>query len=270
MRIKGIVLAGGRGTRLAPLTNVISKQLLPIYDKPMIYYPLSTLMLAGCRDLVVITTPRDQIAYQELLGDGSDYGISIEYAIQSRPDGIAAALLVAEPFLHDAEAIYLILGDNLFHGDDFTQAMQIDDSFSGARILTYQVTRPEAYGVVEFTEEGSPLRIVEKPEFTSSTLAVTGAYMYDRRALDYVRDLRPSRRGELEITDLNSRYLDEGTLDVRIIQPGSAWLDTGSVEALHDASVYVRTIQNRQGTAIGDPRNAAQAMGWLPRPDLDQ
>lgn len=261
--MKGIVLAGGTGSRLWPLTRAVSKQLLPVYDKPMIYYPLATLMGAGIREILIISTPRDADLFRELLGTGESLGISISYAVQAKPTGIADAFLVGEDFLSDASNCCLILGDNLFHGQAVTDALQVPDDFTGARIFGYEVVNPQEYGVVEFDQSGAALSLEEKPARPKSRFAVPGLYVYDQDVVEIARDLRPSARGELEITDINVRYLTGGKLDVRVLPRGTAWLDTGSFEALLDASVYVKAIEARQGVKVACLEEVAWRQGWI-------
>ena len=260
---KGIILAGGAGTRLLPLTHGVSKQLMPVYDKPMIYYPLSTLMHAGIRDILVITTPNDQEAFQSFLGDGSRWGISLSYEIQQKPEGIAQAFLVGEQFI-GGEPVALILGDNIFHGEVLAQKLQVAASKSiGATIFGYYVTDPERYGVVSFDDRGRALKIVEKPTRPESHYAVTGLYFYDSQVVEIARSLEPSDRGELEITDLNIAYLDRGELSVEILGRGTAWLDTGTHDSLLDAAVFVRVIEKRQGLKIACPEEIALRSGYI-------
>ena len=265
------MLAGGTGSRLWPCTVPVSKQLLPVFDKPMIYYPLATLMESGTRDLLVITRPEDSQSFAQLLGDGSSLGISIRYAQQMAPDGIAAALLIAEGFLAEAgSGCTLVLGDNLFHGDAVVGALDVGEAFSGARIFGYQVTNPEAYGVVVFDSSGHVVGLQEKPETLVSHYAIPGLYVYDNDAVGIAKELRPSHRGELEITDLNQRYLEEGRLEVQILPRGTAWLDTGTFDALLDASAYVKTIEARQGTKVACLEEIAWRQGWISDEQLER
>ena len=260
---KGIVLAGGSGTRLHPMTQAVSKQLLPVYDKPMIYYPLSTLMLAGIRDLLMITTPDDQVAFRRLLGDGKRWGMSIAYAIQPNPDGLAQAFLIGADFLDGAPAA-LILGDNLFHGHDLVPQLQLSHGrVDGATVFAYPVRDPERYGVVEFAADGRVLGIEEKPKRPRSRYAITGLYFYDSSVVERARSIRPSGRGELEITDLNRQYLDDGCLHVELMGRGMAWLDTGTCDSLHEAGAYIRTLEQRQALKVGCPEEVAWRLGWI-------
>jgi glucose-1-phosphate thymidylyltransferase len=260
---KGIILAGGSGTRLYPLTRVISKQLLPVYDKPMIFYPLATLMQADIRDILIITTPHEQAMFQSLLGDGSDWGINLEFAVQPSPDGLAQALIIAEEFLQGSPSC-LILGDNIFHGGGLSEVLErATQRQDGATIFGYWVKDPERYGVVEFDRELRVLGIEEKPEQPRSHYAVTGLYFYDSRAPELARSLKPSKRGELEITDLNRCYLDAGSLSLERLGRGYAWLDTGTHESLQQAASFIETIEARQGLKVACPEEIAFMKGWI-------
>ena len=260
---KGIILAGGSGTRLHPSTLAASKQLLPVYDKPMVYYPLSTLLLAGIRDLLLISTPQDLPQFRRLLGDGSQYGIRIGYAAQPSPDGLAQAFLIGADWLA-GEACALALGDNLIHADHLSLALrQAAGREAGATVFAYQVRDPERYGVLTFDDAGRPIDIVEKPAAPASSWAVTGLYFYDRRVTEFARRIRPSARGELEITDLNRLYLDDGSLAVERLGRGTAWLDAGTPDSLLQAATFVQTIQARQGQLVGCPEEVAFRMGFI-------
>jgi glucose-1-phosphate thymidylyltransferase len=262
-RRKGIILAGGSGTRLYPATQVTSKQLLPVYDKPMIYYPLSTLMLADIRELLIITTPQDAPRFEQLLADGSHWGLEIRYAVQPSPDGLAQALIIAEEFLSGAPAA-LVLGDNIFYGNELGhQLREADARRSGATVFAYPVNDPERYGVVQFDSSGRAVGLEEKPRIPKSRYAVTGLYFYDHRAPEFARSLQPSARGELEITDLNRCYLERGQLHVTVMGRGHAWLDTGTHESLIEASIFVQTIERRQGLKVACPEEIAYHMGYI-------
>ena len=260
--VKGIILAGGSGTRLHPITRAVSKQLLPIYDKPMIYYPLSTLMLTGLREILLITTPHDQDAFCRLLGDGSQLGLQISYVVQDHPNGLAQALILGETFL-DGDKCALILGDNLFYGPGLGTHLQENIEVDGALIFAYQVSDPSAYGVVEFDSTGKVLSIEEKPTKPKSSYAVPGIYFYDERASALARQLSPSARGELEITALNNAYLELGELRVEVLSRATTWLDTGTHESLYEAGGLIRTLQHRNGLRIGDVEQIGHDRGWI-------
>lgn len=266
---KGIILAGGSGTRLHPATLVISKQLMPVYDKPMIYYPLSTLMLAGIRDILVIATPDDAPRFAHLLGDGSRWGLNLRYAVQPSPDGLAQAFLIGADFIGDAPCA-LVLGDNLFYGHDLPQLLGLADARrQGATVFAYHVQDPQRYGVVQFDARGQALRIEEKPAVPQSSYAVTGLYFYDNQVVALARDIRPSARNELEITDLNQAYLDQGRLHVEIMGRGHAWLDTGTHDSLLEASQFIATLERRQGLKVACPEEIAFRKQWIDGAQLE-
>ncbi len=268
--MKGIILAGGSGTRLYPLTKVTSKQLLPIYDKPMIYYPLSTLMLAGIKDILIISTPTDTPRFEQLLGDGSQFGIKLSYAVQPSPDGLAQAFLIGEEFIGDDKCA-MILGDNIFYGGWFSRNLKqaVKNAEEGkATIFGYYVKDPERFGVVEFDKDGKVLSVEEKPKEPKSNYCITGLYFYDNRVVEMAKKVKPSWRNELEITDLNRLYLEDESLKVQILGRGFAWLDTGTMDSLMEASTFVQTVQNRQGVVISAPEEIAYYEGWITKEEL--
>lgn len=267
---KGIILAGGSGTRLHPITKSVSKQLLPVYNKPMIYYPLTTLMLAGIKDILIITTPRDSSLFKELLGDGKKFGINISFAIQEKPEGLAQAFIIGEKFLKN-ENVALILGDNLFYGNDLTKLLEKAYSQEeGATLFGYQVNDPERYGVMEFSRNNKVINIEEKPDNPKSNFAVTGLYFYDNKVVEHAKSLRKSSRGEYEITDLNKIYLEKGLLKAEIFGRGSAWFDTGTHDSLLEASNFIYSLEKRQTLKIGSPEEVAWRKGWISSQNLEK
>lgn len=265
--MKGIILAGGSGTRLWPITKGISKQLMPIYDKPMIYYPLTTLMQAGIRDILIITTPDDQSQFQRLLSDGSQWGISIKYAVQPSPDGLAQAFIIGEEFIGN-DKVALVLGDNIFHGNELDESLKACSNPDGGIVFAYKVSDPERYGVVEFNSDNQAISIEEKPAQPKSDFAVVGLYFYDNDVIEIAKNVQPSERGELEITAINAEYLRRNKLSVQTLDTGDVWLDTGTIDSMTDAADYVRVIQKRTGQIIGSPENIAYSQGFIDQSEL--
>ena len=264
---KGIILAGGKGTRLYPITNVVSKQLLPIYDKPMIYYPLTTLMLSGIKEILIITNEKDKTLFKDLLGNGNQFGISINYKVQKKPEGIAQAFLIADKFIEN-KPVTLILGDNIFYGKGLVNLLEKSNRNNNATIFAYPVKDPERYGVVEFNKNFKVLSIDEKPKNPKSNFAITGLYYYDETVLEKAKSIKPSKRGELEISDINNLYLKEDSLNVELFGRGMAWLDTGTFDSLNEASIFIKTLENRQGLKISCPEEVAWRKGWIKDEDL--
>lgn len=267
--MKGLLLAGGTGSRLHPITLGISKQLTPVYDKPMIYYPISTLMLAGIQDILIITTPQDQAQFQHLLGDGSQFGVNFSYVVQPSPDGLAQAFLLGEEHIGQ-DSVSLVLGDNIFYGPGLGNQLRKYSDVDGAAVFAYRVADPTAYGVVEFDENFKAITIEEKPEAPKSEYAIPGLYFYDNDVVEYAKNIEPSPRGELEITDLNRVYLEQGKLQVEVLPRGTAWLDTGAFDSLADATSFIRTVQARQGLSIGSPEEIGWRMGWISDEQLEE
>jgi glucose-1-phosphate thymidylyltransferase len=267
MSVKGIILAGGSGSRLWPITKGISKQLMPIYDKPMVYYPLTTLMLAGIKDILIITTPEDQSQFERLLGNGSQWGISLSYKAQPSPDGLAQAFIIGEEFIGD-DKVALVLGDNIFHGSDLGVSLKSCINPDGGTVFAYQVSDPERYGVVEFNADHQAISIEEKPKDPKSNYAVVGLYFYDNDVVEIAKNVQPSNRGELEITSVNEAYLKRGKLTVTTLDRGDAWLDTGTIDSMTDAADYIRAIQRRTGQIIGSPEEVAYKEGFIPKEQL--
>lgn len=266
--MKGIILAGGSGTRLWPITKAISKQLMPIYDKPMIYYPLNTLMQAGIRDILIITTPEDKSSFQRLLGDGSQWGINLEYAVQPKPEGLAQAFIIGEEFIGN-DKVALVLGDNIFHGERLDESLKECTNPDGGTVFAYKVSDPERYGVVEFDEQNQAISIEEKPAEPKSNFAVVGLYFYNNDVIEIAKNVQPSARGELEITSINAEYLRRGKLQVQTLDNGDVWLDTGTIDSLTDAADFVRVIQKRTGRIIGSPEKIAFKNDWISREQLN-